>query len=448
MKKLLLILCSVFCFFGWTVAQQPDSTWVIKNLGINSVADDYSPFLLDTALLFTSTRKNTREEKLLENTEKVYYVIKADTSVGKVEKLSYGKANIDANSALVGVSSKSWFFYRSYFNDKGKLFIATRKQETNIESLKEVPYINSEFDENSIATKGDSLYFTSNRNGNYDIFFQTGINQPIPVDTLNSPFDEAGVWISPSGKELYFNSNREGRFTIYESILIDGQWQAPTKLSPPINVPDCDNIDYRKYNDSKILWASNRSGGLGGYDLYQGIMPEKVIPPPDTIKLVVQDSLPKKDTLTRFVPKTPVDSLVPREQLLIELHELGLIPFRGEVQVGAYKKYLTSVDLFKEKFDSVKNENIRMDVFETPGEKLPLRKFVINHLYTDLDSALNKQIQLINLNCFPKTFEGTPFIALLRADKKRYAIFWRKEEYDKKEVLWITLDGKKIWQSK
>lgn len=449
MKKWLLIFCSVFCFFEG-LAQQPDSTWIIKNLDINSVADDYWPFPLDTALLFTSTRKNTREEKLLENTEKVYYVVKADTSFGKIKKLGYSKANIDANSALVGVSNKYFFFYRSYFNDQGKLFMALRKQGTNIESLQEVPYINSDYDENSIAAKGDSLYFTSNRNGNYEIYFQTGKEKPIPVDILNSPFDEEGVWISPYGKELYFNSNREEKwFSIYRSDLIEGKWTAPQKLLYPFNMPDCDNIDYRKYNDSTIFWASNRSGGMGGYDLYQGIMPKKVIPPPDTTKLVVKDSIPKQNTLKRqIIPKTPIDSLVPREQLLIELKHLGLIPFRGEVQLGAYQMYLTSIELFKRRFVCVCNEHIRMDVFEIPGSTKPLRKFIIDHLYTELDSALVKQKEIVQKGCLPTIHESTPFIALLRADKKRYAIFWRKEEYDKKEVLWITLDGKEIWHSK
>jgi hypothetical protein len=123
-------------FFFEVFAQQPDSTWITKNLEINSVADDYSPFLVDSMLLFTSKRRNNREDKLLEYTEKVYYTLVADTSFGKVKKFSY-KANTDANSALVGVSDKYFFFYRSYFADNGEIFAAPRKQEINIKPLQE-----------------------------------------------------------------------------------------------------------------------------------------------------------------------------------------------------------------------------------------------------------------------------------------------------------------------
>ena len=39
---------------------------------VNSVNDEYMPFLVDSSLLFTSNRKNTLEGQSLEFTEKVY----------------------------------------------------------------------------------------------------------------------------------------------------------------------------------------------------------------------------------------------------------------------------------------------------------------------------------------------------------------------------------------
>lgn len=436
MKKLLIIVCFVSCsFLGFS--QQPDSTWIIKNLDINSVAAEYTPFWLDSILCFTSTRRNNREDKLLEYTEKVYYTQMADTSFGKVKKLSYGSANIDANSALVGMSNKYWFLYRGYFNDQGKLFMAPRKQEINIESLQEVPYINSDDDENSVAANGDSLIFTSNRTGNYEIYIQTGNGKSIPLDTLNSPFDENGVWISPSGKEMYFNSNREGWFYVYRSDLVDGKWQSPKKLPAFINYPGYDNIDYRQHHLTGFF-ASNRPGGKGDYDIYQLTQPKEIIPPPDTIKIVV-DSIPKQDTLKRqIVPKTLLDSITAEEQTLIELERLGLIPFRGRIQFAAFRKDTTmSIEKFKRLFKCISNENLRMDIVKDVENLPPMRKLVLDHIYYDLDSALNKQKEIINRNCFPKDFKDTPFIALLRADGMRFAIFWEKEQYLKKEVLWI-----------
>lgn len=451
MKKLLIILYSLSCFLS-VFAQQPDSTWIIKNLDINSVAAEYSPFLVDSMLLFTSTRRNNREDKLLENTEKVYYTLVADTSFGKVKKFSY-KANTDANSALVGVSDKYFFFYRSYFPDNGEIFAAPRKQEIKIKPPKKVPNILSDYDENSVATKGDSLYFTSNRIGNYEIYFQTGKEKPVPVEILNSSFDENGVWISPDGKELYFNSNRDGWFYVYLSLFVDGEWQAPKKLPYPINISGCNTIDVRKQTDSLYYFASDRTGGLGGYDIYRLTKP--VFVAPDSIQLdsiPVLDTIPKLDsipldTLTRQVIPTPPDTITAREQLLIELEKLELVPFRGEIQLGAYQRYWTSIPLFKNRFKCIDNENIRMDVIEKEGES-PLNKFVIDYVYTELDSALTKQAEIIKKGCLPEDERSMPFIALLRADKKRYAIFWKKNEYENKEVLWLKLDGQEIWRSK
>lgn len=446
MKKSLIFVFLFSCF--WSAAQQPDTTWVLKNLSINSVADDYSPFVVDSMLLFTSTRKNVLEDKLLESTEKVYYTLMADTSFGIVKKFSY-KANSDANSALVGCSDSSFFFYRSYFPDNGEIFIAPKKQELHIKALQKIRTIKSDFDENSIAIRGDSIYFTSNRDGNYDIFLQTGNEKPIPVDSLNSLSDELGVWISPSGKEMYFNSNREGSFDVYVSYF-DGSWQATTKLPEPINTSEFDDIDYRKYNDSTIFFSSNRSGGMGGYDIYKSIKP--IFESNDT--LPVEDTIPKLDTVPVIdsIPEitkqfVPFDSLPPREQLEVKIKEFGLDTIKGEIQLGAYRRYLTDITLFKKRFPCIKNENIRMDVFEEEN-KSPLRKFIIDTIYIDLDDAIDKQIDIVRKGCFPTQPQGSiPFVALLK-ENSRYAIFWSKETLNSKEEFWILKDGKEVWRSK
>ncbi|MDD3262264.1 MAG: hypothetical protein PHR61_00290 [Candidatus Absconditabacteria bacterium] len=446
MKKLLLILSAIFCFFGM-FAQQLDSTWQAKNLSINSVADDYGPFLVDSMLLFTSMRRNSLEDKLLEYTEKVYYTLVVDTSFGKIKKFSY-KANSDANSALVGCSDSNFFFYQSYFPDNGEIFVAPRKQEIYIKQLKKIPFILSDWDENSIATKGDSLYFTSNRSGNYDIYFQVGTNKPIPVDTLNSPFDEVGLWISPSGRELYFSSNRDGTFDIYCSNLIDEIWEEPQKLPYPINT-EFDDQDYRQYNDSTIYFASNRSNGIGGYDIYQLIKPKLIAPPDTTIvqldSIPVQDSLP--DITKQIVEEVPIDSLPPRQQLIVKINEFGLDSIKAEIQLGAYQKYLTDIILFKKRFPCVKEENIRMDIFDQIDES-PLRKFIIDQVFDDINLAIDKQISIVDKECFPTQPQGSiPFIALLKSGS-RYAIFWSKGTIKAKEEFWILKDGEEIWRSK
>jgi len=424
-------------------SQKKSQDLITKNLAINTTYDEYGPFLIDSIFLFTSNRENFREDKLLKYTEKVYYTSIVDTVFGKIKKFTY-KANTDANSALVGVCENNFYFYRSYFPNNGELFMATKKQEIKIKPIKKVPDILSDFDENSIATDGDYIYFTSNRSGNYDVYLQDeeGI---IPLETLNSEFDEISIWLSSTGKELYFSSNRNDDFDVYVSKLINNEWQRPKKVPYPVSYPGFNDVDYRQYGDSVMFLASDRPGGLGGYDIYQLLKNTTTIKIDTSTIVVVEkngnDSVPDFDGELKGPDSIPV-----REQVIIELEELELMPFMAEIQIGAYRE-INTLELFKQEFPCVEEEDIMVYIIFDDNKKA-LKKYVINKIFVDLDQALDKQIEIIERGCFPETHNDMPFIALLNDKNQRYAIFWEREQYTNKEVLWIKLNGQEIWRSK
>jgi len=423
------IKCTPLLFAGliWSLSAFSQSDTSCTNLTlINSSSDEYLPFLVDSSLFFTSDRKNTLEGQTLEFTEKVYYSMKKEGKWGVSKKVGY-KWNSDNNTALVGVSPKNFYFYRSYWRNNGEIFVASRKADTitslKAEHLEKVKAICSDFDENSVSTcKEDTFYFVSDRGGNYDIYIQAGSNAPITVDVFNTQFNEHDVFLTKHGRSLYFSSDRpggKGGFDVYQSNKMNGHWSDPVHVQSKYVNTEADDRDFHWYNDSTMFLSSNRSGGVGGFDIYQINL--KKIPILDTIKQM-------------------------RVELVQQLEKLDLMPFKGELQLGAYR-YIKSVAAFKKTFKCIEDEDLRIDTLRVEGTIV--YKYIINKVYTDVDEALTKQYEIIKRNCLPdKDFQDMPFIGILDQKGSRYAIFWKKDEFENQKVFNIYSEGKMVWKGR
>ncbi|MBN1695955.1 MAG: PD40 domain-containing protein [Spirochaetales bacterium] len=142
-----------------------------------------------------------------------------------------------------------------------------------------------------------TLYFSSNRPGNDDIFayanpeakpIEEFLNDAVNADALSVPpglnteSNERCPFIA--GDIMVFVSDTAGSFDIYYSIYRDGVWTAPVNMDeiyPGINTS---SDEYRPslfrayYNDRTddndvLIFSSNRDGGAGGFDLYLCILP-------------------------------------------------------------------------------------------------------------------------------------------------------------------------------
>jgi hypothetical protein len=166
----------------------------------------------------------------------------------------------------------------------------------------------------SITSDGNEIYFTSDRKkgnlGGRDIYFSKRIKKerwtkPFNIGpAVNTEKNEESVWISVTGDTIWFSSNGHngmGGYDIYMSIKNDvGNWQAPMNMGMPVN-SQLDDLFYRpsRLNDTIAYISSNRSGGLGGFDLYKvlTIKPDTVMQPPvDTLiyqetDIIIPDSL-------------------------------------------------------------------------------------------------------------------------------------------------------------
>lgn len=91
--------------------------------------------------------------------------------------------------------------------------------------------------------------------------------------TINTKFNEAGASISQSGDTLFFASDRPGGlggFDIYMSIkLPDETWGMPVNIGEPVNTPNDENYPYITAEGTTLYFSSNGHNSIGGYDIFR-----------------------------------------------------------------------------------------------------------------------------------------------------------------------------------
>ncbi len=89
-------------------------------------------------------------------------------------------------------------------------------------------------------------------------------------ETVNSPKNDYYPTLTARG-DLYFCSRRdggEGESDIYRARLVDGRFGRPENVGSPINSEHSDFDPFVGPDESYIIFASDRPGGLGNADLY------------------------------------------------------------------------------------------------------------------------------------------------------------------------------------
>jgi hypothetical protein len=163
--------------------------------------------------------------------------------------------------------------------------------ETNFSKPKEVTFLNSEYDDlyPSFNSDKSKIYFCSNRAENNFDFYSVTIDSAMDTESVlsdNSSLEiiKANALSSVSDDKcpfifedkIVFASNRDGGFggfDLYTSSLKDGIWSKPVNMGASINT---EFDEYRPIlinegvstNQTMMVFSSNRTGGKGGFDLY------------------------------------------------------------------------------------------------------------------------------------------------------------------------------------
>jgi len=262
----------------------------------------------------------------------------------------------------------------------------------------------------SIAPDGKTLYFTSSRNGKYDIYvcekdeygnWQQPVNMGKPINTdkvENSPF------IHPDGKTLYFMSNGHpgmGGMDIFMSRKQDdGSWSEPVNLGYPINTHRDEGFFIVSASGKTAYFASDQLNGFGHFDLYSFELPVDVRPDPVTyLKGFISDSESNKPITADFqlfnleTGKLVVQSVSDETDGSF----LVCLPSNATYALNVNKKdYL----FHSEHFD-LTAENTSKDPVIRDFRLQPIRTgeiVVMNNIFFDFDSDLLKNESLVELN--------------------------------------------------
>ncbi|MCB1170493.1 MAG: PD40 domain-containing protein [Leptospiraceae bacterium] len=113
--------------------------------------------------------------------------------------------------------------------------------------------------------QGTNIYYARYRNNQW--------SEVRHLNELNSDFNDRMAFVTPDGTRMYFVSDRPGGYggnDIYfsERDLKTGLWSAPVNLGPTINSRYDEITPHISYGGSRLVFASNRPGGIGHFDLY------------------------------------------------------------------------------------------------------------------------------------------------------------------------------------
>jgi hypothetical protein len=131
-----------------------------------------------------------------------------------------------------------------------------------------------------VCADGNTLIFSfDNKEGKGDVFvgpkLDNQILKPFKVNpNINSAkFEESSASISPDGKTLYFASNRPGGlggFDIYRTrILPSGEWGEAYNLGPDVNTAYDEDFPNISLDGFTLYFSSKGHNSMGGYDIFK-----------------------------------------------------------------------------------------------------------------------------------------------------------------------------------
>ncbi len=155
--------------------------------------------------------------------------------------------------------------------------------------------LNTSYNEQEIAIINNTILYSSNLDGDYDIYKvdinegstlidwveSTATPEIINYELLNSPSDDRCP--HPSGSYIYFSSNRDGGYggyDLYYSNYSNGAWSEPINCGENIN-SEFDELNpftiyYGDYKNDLLFFSSNRTSGKGGFDIYAAGIPKLI----------------------------------------------------------------------------------------------------------------------------------------------------------------------------
>lgn len=135
---------------------------------------------------------------------------------------------------------------------------------------------NLKFDSAAVVFQTYQPYYPDYRDTFDEIIDILTRNEAMPTIThfpspINTSYDEWDPNPTPDGKYLFMTARRPkgfGGIDIFVSEKIDGVWQEPQALKPPINGSKDETIDNVSVDGNILLLSGNYPGSFGKFDIY------------------------------------------------------------------------------------------------------------------------------------------------------------------------------------
>lgn len=287
----------------------------VTNLGaaVNSPYDDKRPSITadGKTMIFTSRRPEGRSDRVDEEADGKYFedIYECAWDSAKMTwadaTLAKGSVNSEGYDAACSISpdGKQLFVY---VNDPeksrgGEIAVSKKSGSGKWGSPKNIGKgINTSYFEDGavLSPDGNTLYFMSERGqdlpykgqkgyGRSDIWMAKkdgkGWGDAVNLGpTINTEYDEGGIYPAPDGKTLYFCSNGHnsmGGYDIFMTRWENGAWTKPVNMGYPINSVANERMFLLSKDGKSAYVDSDREGGLGERDIWiidmTGMMPKK-----------------------------------------------------------------------------------------------------------------------------------------------------------------------------
>ena len=396
----------------------------VENLGpgINSAGDEYFPSVSNdqTWMFYTSRANRFEDEDLLLS----FYA--GEWMEGIKLPASFLTGKNEGMSTFVR-NSRSMFFTacgRPSVKGTCDLWEADIEGPTIKKAKPLKGDINSDYwdSQATISCDGTTLYFSSNREGGFggaDIWVshlrEDGTwDEPVNMGPkINTEGDEEAPFITNDGRNLFFSSTGHeglGEQDIFISRIDSSltHWGTPLNLGPPVNSSYRELGFFLTADGQNGYFASNRSGGFGGMDIFRFKLPDPLGGRPITfVEGQVLDSLTwepldvilftdsnkriRTDENGRFFLCIPVDST-----FTFTIIEPGYAVYYREVRVPIWenrKPYPLSILLQPTQLLYTEEGGI-ISFSGSPGRQ------VSHAVYFDFDEADLNQISIQELEKF------------------------------------------------
>jgi peptidoglycan-associated lipoprotein len=407
---------------------------------LNTLEAEYSPFLHDGKLYFTSSRGADKMHMATMTGFTDLYEFTFDGTTrfsGQAKRLHEALNTEDAHEATCVFTKDGKTMYFSRGNTGSKkgpqdvdIYVTTRQADGTWTVPVMLPFCQDKAWDScpALSDDGKTIYFSSNREnglGGTDIYKATmGANgvwgEPVNMGTpVNTKGNEQFPYVSPHGA-FYFSSDGHpslGGIDLFEVVRKDGK-NVVVNMGPPLNSSYDDFAMF--YRDTTLgFMTSNRPGGKGDDDIYEFIIKKPIVV--CMLDITSLFNFSNTDTVKTKLGETDVKLISAKgDTIKTFLTDKGglvsdtILP--GSYKIVGYKTgYLTGTSEFT--FDKVPTDNLKpgVNTFRKNVEVV-LQKiadsivFTYDNILYDYDKADIRPDAEVELNKILEILQNNPQI--------------------------------------